>query len=467
MRLFKKKSFKSVIDDAKQKTGLAKTLNGFDLILLGIGVIVGTGIFALTGLVASEYAGPGVVLSYAIAGVTCIFVALAYVELAVLMPTSGSVYSYAYVAFGEIFAWIIASALILELVLGAATVAGSWSFYISNLLSSGGYEIPFKLRNVPIDGGIINLPAIFITLLTAYFVYLGTKESKTLNAILVIIKIIALSIFTFLAAPHFDYTNIENFMPNGLDNVLIGSSILFFAFIGFGGLSAAAEECKDPKKDLTIGIIGSLLISTICYVIVSGLVVGAAPFSELAGDSLSYVLTKHGHTFGSMLVTIGASIGMVSVLLMYIFTITRILYVISRDGLFPSSFAKIHKKYHTPHMAIIYSVICVIILTGFCKFEILAKMASMGALIEYSAAMAIAVYLRVKMPELERKFKCPALFIIAPIGLVATSYLFFKQLFDKHGNLIDTGQIAIYWFGGAIILYFIRIAFLSLRSPSH
>lgn len=460
MRIFKKQSFEALIADTQKNTGLAKTLTGFDLILMGLGFIVGTGVFALTGMVAAEHAGPAVVLSYAIAGVVCVFVALAYAELAVLMPTSGSVYSYTYVAFGEIFAWFIISALVLELGIGAATVAGSWSSYVVNGLASGGFEIPYELRNVPADGGIANLPAIFITLIIGVFLYLGTKDSKILNNILVFIKMGALIIFAIFATPHFDATNFENFMPNGFDDVLVGSSILFFAYNGFGGLSAAAEECKNPKKDLTIGIIGSLLLSTIVYVIIAGLVVALAPYNELTNNSLPYVLAKHGNNLGSIIVTFGAIAGMTTVLLMQIYTLTRILYVASRDGLLSKRFAKIHKKHHSPYFTILLLVVIVAFLSGFCQFKLLAKVSSMGALIEYSAAIACVLAIRIKMPELERKFKCPAIFIIAPIGLIATTYLLFKQIIDVDGNLMETGRIALYWFAIMTVLYLVRTAFL-------
>lgn len=464
MVIFRKKSFESVIEDTKQKTGLEKNLNGFDLIFLGLGIIVGTGIFALTGMVAADHAGPAVILSFAISGITCIFVALTYVELATLMPTSGAVYSYAYVAFGEIFAWIIISSLILELGIGAATVAGSWSYYMINLLESGGINFPEELKHGPTCGGIINLPAIIITLIVGYFLYLGTKESKVLNTILVVLKMGALLAFCLIAAPHFDGSNFENFMPNGFDEVLVGSSILFFAFMGFGGLAATAEECKNPKKDLTIGIIGSLILATIIYILVSGLVIALAPYDQLGGDSLAYVLKKHGSHYGNAIVTTGAVTGMVSVLLMYLYSLARILYVASRDGLFPRKFASIHKKHHTPHITILILVITTSILSGFCEFKLLAKMASIGALFEYSGAIAISMYLRYKMPELQRKFKCPAIFIIGPIGLCATLYLLSKQIIDMNGNLLQTGWIALYWLVAVIILYFIRLAYLKIRN---
>ncbi|MGV2433406.1 MAG UNVERIFIED_CONTAM: amino acid permease [Rickettsiaceae bacterium] len=454
------KHLQSVIADTQKNTGLEKTLTGFDLILLGLGFIVGTGVFALTGMVAAKYAGPAVTVSYIIAGVTCVFVALAYTELAVMLPTSGSVYSYSYVAFGEIFAWLVCSAVVLELGIGAATVAGSWSAYVVKMLADGGIMVPYALKTVPADGGIVNLPAVIVTLIVGMFLYLGTKDSKLLNAVLVFIKMGAIFVFVIVAVPHFDATNLENFMPYGFDDVLLGSSILFFAFTGFGGLSAAAEECKNPSKDLIIGIIGSLVLSTLVYVLVAGLLVGITHYSELGNDALSYALSQNGSNIGSAIVTTGAICGMTTVLLMQLYTLARILYVVSRDGLLSKSFGKVHAKYHSPYITIMVLVLGVALLSGFCQFHILAKVSSMGAIIEYIAVILAVLLLRVKMPEIERKFRCPAIFVIAPLGLVACVYLLFKQIIDKNGNLMDTGEILIYWFLGMTILYFIRIAFM-------
>jgi len=457
MRFFKKQSFESVLDSVKKSHALEKNLNGFDLILLGLGFIVGTGVFALTGMVAAEYAGPAVILSYAIAGLTCIFVALAYTELAVMMPTSGSVYSYSYVAFGEIFAWLMGGTMILVLGIGGATVSGSWSAYIVNILKSGGVNLPHELITVPAQGGIINLPAILITVFIGIFLHLGTKDSKMLNAILVFIKMAAIFIFIVIAAPHFDAKNWENFMPYSMDSVLVGSSVLFFAFTGFGGLSAAAEECKNPKRDLTIGIIGSLLLSTTIYIIIAGLLTGIAPYKELSGpDALAHALAINGSNIGSAIIATGAICGFTTVLLMQLYTITRVLYVISRDGLLPQIFSKIHPKYHSPYITIWAIVFVVSLLGGFCEFKLLAQLSSMGSLIEYSAIMTVVMLLRKKMPEVPRTFKCPAVFIIAPIGLFACIYLLFKQIIDENGSLMQSGEMLIYWFGAITILYFIR-----------
>lgn len=459
MRIFKKLSIESVIADTQKNTGLEKTLTGFDLILLGLGFIVGTGVFALTGMVAAEHSGPAVIMSYGIAGLTCIFVALAYAELAVMMPTSGSVYSYTYVAFGELFAWLICGTLVIELGIGAATVAGSWSAYLCGALKSMGYELPYHLTHVPADGGLVNLPAMLITYVVGIFLYLGTKDSKMLNNVLVVIKMGAILIFAIVAAPHFEMENIKDFMPNGFDDVMIGASILFFAFTGFAGLSATAEECKNPTKDLTIGIIGSLILSTLVYIVIAGLLVGMIHYSELGmADALAYALTKNGSNIGSAIVTTGAIAGMTTVLLMQLYTLARILYVASRDNLLSKQFAKIHPKYHSPYFTIGLLVIIVSAITGFAKFKTLAQVSSMSSLIEYIAAMVAVLVLRRRLPDFKRTFKCPAIYVVVPVGLIASGYLLMKQFLDKEGGLAEPGKLMLYWFAILVVLYLIRTA---------
>ena len=261
MGIFTKKDFDSV-KEASSSSGLAQTLTAFDLVMLGLGAIIGTGVFVLTGTIAANHAGPAVMLSYAIAGMICVFIALSYTELAAMLPTSGSVYTYSYIAYGEMIAWIIGSMVVLELTIGAATVAAGWSAYMQGLLAAGGIPIPAIYGAVPAKGGLIDLPALFIVCFITFILYLGTKDSKRVNAILDIIKMLAILVFTVTAIPNFEVEYWHDFMPFGFDDVLIGSSVLFFAFTGFGTLASAAEECKNPSRDLTIGIIGSLRLST-------------------------------------------------------------------------------------------------------------------------------------------------------------------------------------------------------------
>ncbi|MDR0774649.1 MULTISPECIES: amino acid permease [unclassified Candidatus Tisiphia] len=460
MSFLTRKSFESIKELGKT-SGLNKTLGAFDLVLLGLGAIIGTGVFVTTGIVAAKYSGPAVTLSYAIAGVTCIFVALAYTELATMLPTSGSVYTYAYVAFGEVFAWLIGSVIILELGFAAGTVAAGWSGYAQAILSAGGIYLPKALTAVPANGGIINLPAFLIVVFISFILYLGTKDSKKLNALLVFVKMAAIFAFIIYAAPHFNATNWQNFLPFGFSNMLVGASILFFAMTGFGTIAATAEECKNPNRDLMIGIIGSLVISTIVYVIIAGLATSIASFDQLNNDQpLAYALSLNNSNVGSAIVATGAVAGMTTVLMMNIYGTSRIFYVIARDGLLPKSFAKLHTKYDSPYITILLFSALAAILGGFCPTEILIQLSSMGALIDYTAVAIIVMLFRIKMPDATRPFKCPAAFIIIPFVLVACLYLLVIQIVDGEFNLMTAGKVLIYWFVAMFVLYIFRSFFI-------
>jgi APA family basic amino acid/polyamine antiporter len=465
MSYLTKKSFESV-KESGNTSGLAKTLTAYDLVLLGLGGIIGTGIFALTGFVAAKYSGPAVMLSYAIAGVVCIFVALAYTELASLLPTSGSVYTYSYVAFGELFAWLVGGVMILELSVSASAVATAWSGYAVSILEAGGVTIPKIWTAGPLNGGVVNLPAIFIVAFVSFLLYRGTKDSKRVNAILVLIKMSAIAVFVFVAVPHFEITNWDNFMPYGFDDVLLGSSILFFAFTGFGSLATAAEECKNPKRDLTIGIIGSLVLSTVLYIVVGGLATGIVSFELLDNSQpLAHALAVNNSKIGSSIVATGAICGMTTVIMMNIYAQSRIFYVMARDGLVPKCFAKIHPKHDSPYITILIFSGLIAILAGLVPLEVIAKMSSMGALIDYIVIMMVVMLFRVKMPEVLRSFKCPALFIVAPVGLLACVYLLFKQIISKEGELMFTGELLIYWFIIVFTAYVIRTSLIKSKKP--
>lgn len=456
MSFFKKKSFESVREGGAN-SGLAKTLTAFDLVLLGLGGIIGTGIFALTGFVAAKYAGPAVMVSYAIAGATCILVALAYTELAAFLPTSGSVYTYTYVAFGEVFAWLISGALVLEISVAASAVATTWSGYAVSILEAGDIHIPKIYTSVPTEGGVANFPAMFIVAFVGFLLYRGTKDSKRVNAILVLLKMLAIGVFIFVAAPDFDAKNWDNFMPFGFDDVLLGSSILFFAFCGFGLLATAAEECKNPKRDLMIGIIGSLSLSTILYIVVGGLATGIVSFEVLDNSRpLAHALAVNGSGIGSAIVATGAVCGMTTVIMMNIYAQSRIFYVMARDGLVPKYFAKLHPKYDSPYITIVIFSTLIAIMAGLCPLETVAKMAAMGSLIDYIVIMIIVMLFRFTMPHVARPFKCPALFVIAPIGLLACIYLLSKQIISKDGELMLTGELLIYWTLAMFVLYVIN-----------
>lgn len=454
MDFFKKISFES-IKEISETSGLKKNLTAFDLVLLGLGVIIGSGVFVFTGLVAAKHSGPAVTISYGIAGITCIFVALAYAELASMLPTSGSLYSYSYVAFGELIAWIMGAVLVLELSFGASAVAAGWSAYVQGLFELGGWSLPYYLSNVYSKGGFVNLPAMLISCSVGMILYQGISDTKRLNAFLVLIKMLAISVFIVIAIPKFNIDYWQDFMPNGFDDVLLGSSILFFAFTGFGALATTAEECKNPKRDLLIGIVGSLVLSTIIYMIVAGLLTGIVPISVLNdAQALAKALQLNGSKMGSVIVATGAVCGMTTVIMMNIYAQSRVLYVMARDGLLPRVFSKLHVKYDNPHIIILVLTGVTAITAGFAPYEIIGQLSSMGSLIDYMAISLIVMIFRLKYPELPRSFKCPTLFIIAPISFLACGYLLFKQVM-KNGVLLLTGKILFFWIFIVFILYLI------------
>lgn len=460
MSFTNKKSFESV-KETNAASGLIRSLGAFDLILFGLGGIIGTGVFVLTGLVAAKYSGPAVMISYIIAGITCIFVAFVYTELATMLPTSGSVYTYSYVAFGEVFAWLMSGVIILELGVASSTVASAWSGYLQGSLNTLGINIPAAFAKVPAEGGIINLPAFVIVLIVGYILYLGNTGSKRLNAILVFIKMAAIFAFIISAMPHFNANNWSNFMPFGFNNVVVGSSILFFALTGFGTIAAASGECRNPKRDITIGIIGSLTISTIIYVIVGGLATGIVPYTELNNTQpLAHALTLNGSNLGSAIVATGVIFGMPAVIMMNIYGISRIFFVIAKDGLLPKALAKLHPKNDSPYVTIAAFTLLIAALGALCPFQIISQLSSMGALIDYMIVTLIVMVFRVRLPNVDRPFKCPIIFVIAPVAFIASAYLLFKQIFGDDFELLMTGRAIIYCLGGMFGLYFLRSLFV-------
>ncbi len=465
MNLFRRKTIESV-REVSNSSGLSKTLTAFDLILIGLGAIIGTGVFVFTGAIAAKHSGPAVMLSYTIAGSICILVALAYSELAVMLPTSGSIYTYCYVAFGEIFAWIMLAILLLELTFGAATVAAGWAGYVLPILQGAGLNMPEEFTKVPAEGGVVNLLAIFIIGFVTLIVYLGTKDSKKLNAALVFIKLGAIVAFVIAALPNFKHHNWDNFMPFGFGEVLTGSSILFFAFNGFTIIPTAAEECKNPTRDITIGIIGALVLTTLVYVLIGGLLTGIAPYSILSGErALADALKLNNSNVGAAIVSIGGICGMTTVLMMNIYGTSRIVYSIARDGLLPKAFAKLHPKTDVPYISLFSVAILAAALTGFFPYKQLGQLTSMGALLDYIIVTIIVVMFRITLPHVERKFKCPILFIVAPISIISCAFLLSKQLFDDNYMLTLEAKYLLGWIFLIFVLYF-PISFFKSKSTN-
>jgi APA family basic amino acid/polyamine antiporter len=411
---------------------LARTLSWPHLLALGVGAIVGTGILTLIG-VGADRAGPAVLLSFAIAGAICACAALAYAELSTMMPAAGSAYSYSYVALGEGIAWVVGWSLILEYSLVVSTVAVGWSGYAAPLLTGIGF--PVNLTQGPELGGIINLPAIFIIAVVAGLLMFGTHESARLNSVLVLIKIATLSLFVWFALPAFDAQNLEPFMPFGFAKhmgpdgvergVMAAAAIIFFAFYGFDAISTAAEEAKNPDRDLAIGIVGSLIICTIIYVLVAAAAIGAMPFTRFADspEPLALILREMGQGSVARIVAIAAVIALPTVLLGFLYGQSRIFLVMARDGFLPQSLAKISKR-GTPVRITIVTAVLVAIIAGLLPIDEIAALANAGTLIAFTAVGACLLVLRRRWPDLRRPFRTPAAWFVGLGAIGGCAYLF-------------------------------------------
>lgn len=430
MSIFRIKPIADIILHSERKQ-LTKSLGALDLILLGIGCIIGMGIFVLTGVGAAKYAGPGIVLSFVLSGTACIFAALIYAELAAMVPVAGSAYTYTYAALGEAAAWIIGWNLILEYAVSAGAVASGWSGYVTGIFEAAGHALPYNLTHAPTwigdtekPGGLVNLPAMLITALVTFMLVLGTAKSAKFNMILVLVKLSTLTLFLTLAIPNIHVENWNPFLPYGLSGVATGAAIIFFAYIGFDAVSTSAEECKNPNRDLPIGLIGSLLICTILYILVAGALTGIVSYTKLDNaEPLAFALREIGYGFGSVLVAVGAIAGLTTVLLVLIYGQTRIFFAMSRDQLLPEKFAKIHPRFGTPYIMTIVTGALVATVAGFAPLHIIAELSNIGTLSAFVIVAVGVLVLRKSNPNANRPFKCPAIWFVGIGAIVSCSYL--------------------------------------------
>ncbi len=443
----RKKSIQALLDNAKKNT-LKKTLGAFDLVMIGIGCTIGTGIFVVTGIAAATYAGPAIAVSYFLAAVVCIFAGLAYAELASMVPVSGSAYTYTYVVLGEFTAWLVGWGLVLEYTVGAASVASGWSGYVVGILKTGGVVIPEIITNSPDSGGFVNLPAFCISLFIGFLLFRGTKESVTLNRVLVAVKLFVIFLFLIVATPMVKIENWSNFMPFGLSGVFIGAATVFYAYIGFDAVATAAEECKNPKRDLPIGIILSAVICAILYVSVSLVLTGIVPYDTLNNaEPLARALRENGSNIGSALVATGAIAGITSVLLILIYSQSRVFFVMSRDGLIPEPFSRLHKKFGTPHVSTAAVALIVAFVSGFLPLKTLSHMTSLGTLVSFMIVSIGVLVLRISQPDLPRSFRCPAIYVTVPLAIISCGYLVYSLL-------IENGIYFLAWSILGLLVYF-------------
>lgn len=456
--IFRRKSIDQLVDHTAPDR-LRPSLSAWHLVLLGVGAIVGTGIYTLVG-VGAERAGPAVIFSFAIAGAVCAFAALAYAELATMMPASGSAYTYSYASMGELVAWIVGWALILEYSVVCSAVAVGWSGYAVGFLNGVGVHLPSVLVGGPASQGLINLPAILIVAAVTGLLLVGTRESANVNSILVVVKITALAVFVALALPAFDAANFEPFSPYGFAahvdaggadrGVMSAAAIIFFAFYGFDAVSTAAEETKDPGKSLSVGIIGSMLICTLIYMTVATAAVGAMPFGDFArsGEPLAHILRSLGHDKSAALIAGAAVVALPTVILAFMYGQSRIFFVMARDGLLPRQLGKVHEKSGAPvAMTIITGVVCALI-AGVLPLATIAELANAGTLAAFIATSAALMILRVKEPARERPFKTPLAFFVAPLAIVGCLYLFISLP-------VVTQMRFFIWMAIGLVVYFV------------
>jgi APA family basic amino acid/polyamine antiporter len=454
MSKWRVKSLDAILATAEKKS-LHRSLGPFQLTMLGIGAIIGTGIFVLTAE-AAQKAGPGMMLSFVIAGFVCAVAALCYAEMSSMVPVSGSAYTYSYAVMGELVAWMVGWALVLEYAVAAGAVSVGWSGYVVGLIENALHlDIPNALVRGPLDGGMVNLPAMGIALLVTALLVIGTRESAAVNAFLVCVKVAALTLFIVLALPVMKMENFTPFAPLGFAGISAAAASIFFAYVGFDAVSTAAEETKNPQRNMPIGLIGSLGICTIFYILVAAGVigsVGAQPVTDAAGaglrpgsaelsaacasmadnavvcskEALAWTLRQIGWPQIGNLLGLAAGLALPSVILMMMFGQTRIFFVMSRDGLLPTVLSKVHPKFHTPHVITIITGVFVALFSAFFPVGVLADISNSGTLFAFAMVAIAVLVLRKTDAGRARPFRTPAVAIVAPLAALGCVYLFFS-----------------------------------------
>jgi basic amino acid/polyamine antiporter, APA family len=413
-------------DADSRSGGLKRALGALDLTLLGIGAIVGAGIFVLTGVAAAKYAGPAIVVSFMVSGFACAMAALCYAEFAAMIPVAGSAYSYAYATMGELVGWIIGWDLVLEYAVGAAAVAVGWSGYLTVILHGLGIHLPSALTHAPgsVPGAIINLPALLIVLVITYVLVIGISESARLNSIIVGIKLSVIAAVIVIGAFYVEPKNWSPFAPMGWTGVMKGAAVIFFAYIGFDAVSTAAEEVVEPNRDLPRGILGSLFVCTLLYILVAGVLTGMVPAHEIDVNApLASAFVLRGMHALSGIISLGAVAGLTSVLLVLMLGQSRVFFAVSRDGLLPPAFSRIHPKYRTPYIPTALTGIAVGITAALLPIQEIAELTNIGTLFAFVLVCAGVWILRRVEPELHRPFRTPLVPLVPILGVVFCLYL--------------------------------------------
>lgn len=407
-QIFQRKPVEVLLQEGHAEGGLKRTLGALDLVALGVGGIIGTGIFVLTGVAAARYAGPGLALSFLVSGAAAGLAALVYAELSSMLPAAGSAYTYTYASLGELPAWLIGWNLMLEYIVASAAVAIGWGSYLTDLLRSLGLVLPTALTAGPLAGGVLNLPPVLITVFVAAVGITGTRRAAGLTRLVVALKLGVIFLFLILGATRLNPANWHPFLPFGPAGVMHGAAIIFFAYVGFDAVAAAGEEVKRPRRDLTLGIIGSLLISTVLYVSVTLVLTGLVPYPRLnTASPIATALLSAGMGWASAIVSLGALAGLTSVLLANLFAQSRIFFAMGRDGLLPPLFAALNARFRTPAASLAVIAGAVSLLAAFLPVDIVAQLANIGTLSAFLFISAGLLVLRRLHPELPRPFRTP------------------------------------------------------------
>lgn len=500
MSYFVRKSIDELQADAavEGKHTFKRTLGPLNLVMLGIGAIIGTGIFVLTGTAAAQHAGPAIVISFVLAGLACVFAGLCYAEFASMIPIAGSAYTYGYATLGEVIAWIIGWDLILEYLFGSATVAAGWSGYVNSFLRDLGLGLPPALVHPPGDlvqlpgsatwvrhseeltrslaqsgidvaslptasGGFNIIAALGVFVVTALLVR-GIKESAALNDIAVLIKLCVIGLF-ILAGGYFILTDLPTAIANwtpfipesqgprvfGWDGVVAAAGVIFFAYIGFDAVSTTAQEAKNPQRDMPIGILGSLIVCTLLYILVSAIVTGIVPYPQLnVAEPIALAIERTGFVWLASLIKVGAIAGLTSVMLVMLMSQPRIFFTMSRDGLLPPLFGKLHPRFHTPHVSSILTGLVCGVLAGSFDVSTLGHLVSIGTLLAFSIVCGGVWYLRVKEPHRPRPFRAPFVPLVPILGILVCVFLMSRlpvEAWERLGIWLAIG-LAIYFLYG-------------------
>ncbi|WP_133139502.1 amino acid permease [Legionella genomosp. 1] len=422
MDLFRKKAVNSELEDESSR--LARCLSALDLVFLGVGAIIGAGIFVLTGIVAATHAGPGIVFSYILAGLACAFSAYSYAELAAAVGGCGSAYGYAYTGFGELMAWIVGWDLILEYAISVPAVSVGWSGYFNDLLKAMHIMVPADLLHAPQSGGVFNVLSMSIILFLMLLLSIGIKSSTRVNNLMVFVKLIVLCLFIIIASSNVNPANWTPFLPFGWEGVVQGGALIFFAYIGFDAVSTAAEEAMNPQRDLPVGILGSLILCTLFYIIVSGLLTGIVPYPDLNVSSpVTHAMLLLGYRAAAGFIGIGAVAGLTTVMLVLFYGLTRIILAMSRDGLLPRFFARTSPKTKAPLRIIIICGVLMSLIAALLPINELAELVNIGTLFAFITVCIGVIVMRYTHPDLPRPFRTPFMPVVPILGVISCLYL--------------------------------------------